>query len=357
MIGSSKVTKFNELAYDGTAGGSIGSGQQVEVINVDFSITSTPTIPVIEYRGDANSETAYLTREIVVYIYNSTGDHRAFRGNKITVSGSKYIGIQQDEFKIVMQNINYYDFGVYVNSGYKFVRVTVGDSVVFDGTIRSINTGRDNIVERTLEINCLRKVTDLLSDMVVPITVDSSMNIWAVMEEQFPDLTFITPETFKALTFPDTYTFEGYKKTVIDTMIQIANSQLSRLTNNDVNWLDYSYEGANTINLFSPYTIEEVLNMQPYTGLIDAPAVSEDSITFNSIYKEKLVPGRVVYMDNSLFKTLGNKSAFIYAWDPNGLYVITEVRYSFANYPTKFTVSCKARPLSKYNNFTASLGG
>lgn len=307
--------------------------------------------------NDSDTKSAYLTRGLSVVLYNPvTRNSYTFEGNKMSISGSKFIGIQQDEFKITFQNISFYDFGRIVNSGYKAIEVVLNGFKVFSGMIKTINTGRDSIVERTIEVSCLRKVTDLLSDMVSPITVNSSMNVWATLEDG-ANLTFERPLAFKDLQFDNTYTFSGYKKTVIDDIIKVVNDQLNRTSNSNLNWLEYTYEQDGTVNLFSPYTIDEILNMQPYTGLIDTPTVSEDSISFSSIFKEKLVPGRVVYLDNSLFKTLGNTSAFIYAWDPDGRYVITEVRYSLSNYPNSYTVSCKARPLSKYNNFTASLGG
>jgi len=307
--------------------------------------------------NESDIKSNYLKREVKIVLYNPNNQKSyTFVGNKMSISGSKYIGIQQDEFKITFQNISFYDFGRIVNSGFKVIEVILNDFKVFSGMIKTINTGRDSIVERTIEINCLRKVTDLLSDMVSPITVDSSMNVWAIMEDSL-NLSFERPRVFADLKFDNNYTFSGYKKTVIDDIIKVVNDQLNRTTNNNLNWLEYNYEQSGTLNLFTPYVIDEVLNMQPYTGLIDTPTVSEDSISFSSVFKEKLVPGRVVYMDNALFKTLGNTSAFIYAWDPNGRYVITEVRYTLSNYPNSYIVSCKARPLSKYNNFTASLGG
>lgn len=320
-----------------------------------------------------NSKSTYLKRELEIKFTNpSTRRSYSLKNAKMSISGAKYIGIQQDEFKITLQNINFHDFGRIVNSGFKEVTVTLDDVIVFNGMLKTINTGRDSIVEKTIELNCLRKVTDLLSDMVSPITVDSSTNIWSIMEdvlwnENLPaenkqiiekkDVIANKPKLFDTLTFGQAYTFSGYKKTVIDDIIKITNDRLNRLTNSNLNWLDYTYRQDGVLDLFSPYVITEILNIQPFTGLIDTPTVSEDSVSFNAIYKNKLIPGRVVHMDNALFKTLGNNSAFIYAWDPEGKYVITEVRYSLSNYPNSYTCSCKARSLSKYNNFTASLGG
>ena len=308
----------------------------------------------IKYTNDtADNKSVYLTRELTIKLKHPlNGKYIIFAGNKMSISGAKYIGVQQDEFKITFQNINFSDFGKLVNSGFKEIEVLLGDDMVFLGNIKSINTGRDSIVERTIEINCLRKVTDLLADLVTPITLNSSINIWAVLADQGFQITH--PANLNDFKLQDEVILKGNKKTVIDEMVKVINNELSRTTNS---WIDYEYEEDGKINLFAPYTIKEVLVIEPYNGLIDAPTVSEDSVSFSAIYKTKLTPGQVVYMDNKLFKTLGNNSAFIYAWDPNGQYVITESRYSLSNYPNSYTISCKARPLSKYNNFTASLGG
>ena len=332
--------------------------------------TTYQKIDVILPTESYDDLSAYLKRELTITFSNTNNDSFTLSRNKMSISGSKYIGIQQDQFSITLQNIDYAQFATAINRGYKFIRVQVGDQKVFDGTIKSINTGRENIVERTIEIHCLMKVTDLLSDLVSPITVNSSINVYAILNEaigknitvnniQGNDQITISqiPEALKDIRFDKEYTFTGYRKTVIDDIIKVTNDLLNRTNNLQVPWVDYQYDQEGTISLFTPYTITEVLNVQPWTGLIDTPTVSEDSISFTSIYKFKLVPGRVVKINNALFRTLGNQSAFIYAWDPDGLYVITEARYELMNYNNMFKVSCKARPLSKYNNFTASLGG
>ncbi len=362
MLKSGDVLKEFDMDDRGVgsngSSGSIGGGVTITPkTSIGEATYSSIVINPIIMNEESRTQTQYLQRVLRVDIYNpATKQSYTFEGNKMTIAGTKYIGVQQDEFKIIFQNISYYDFGRIVNSGFKVIEVVLDDFTVFSGMIKTINTGRDSIVERTLEINCLRKVTDLLSDIVSPITVNSSMNVWAIMEDGL-NLTFQTPTAFKDIKFDNNYTFSGYKKTVIDDIIKVVNDQLNRTTNSNLNWLEYTYEQDGTMNLFSPYVIDEILNIQPYTGLIDTPTVSEDSISFSSIFKQKLVPGRVVFMDNALFKTLGNTSAFIYAWDPDGLYVLTEVRYELSNYPNTYKVSCKARPFSKYNNFTASLEG
>lgn len=323
------------------------------------SYSEIPVDPVL-FNNEYSFQSEQLKEELTVVLFNTEGNKILFDRMKLTITGSKYIGIQQDQYKIVMQNVPFYDISVIINSGFTRVGIFVGDFPVFDGNIKTINTGIDSVVERTIEINCLRRVTDLLSDLVSPITVNSSINVWAALQDAFDGRLAPNSEIqslLENIVFEDTYTFRGTRKTVIDDIIKITNDILNRTTNDQLPWVDYNYDQESTINLFGPYQIKEVLNMAPETGLIDAPQVSEDSITFSSIYKDKLVPGRVVLMNNALFRTIGSETAFIYAWDPNGLYVITEIRHSFNTYPNKYTVSCKARPLSKYNNFTASLEG
>jgi len=350
------------------------SDKNIETVLSSNVTYDTPKILPTVYEGEYTKKSNYLKRLLIIQLSNQAGDTYTFNGNKMSISGSKYIGIQQDQFTITLQNISFAKFAKAINNGYLFVRVYVGNDLVFFGKIKALNTARENIVEKTIEMVCLTYVTDLLSDLVSPITVNSGANIWAILQEvldvdqeRIGDTNQNTirtkmsneflPKEFENLEFEEGRTFSGYKKTIVDDIIKVANDLLSRTTNTNLPWIDYTYEQDGVINLFSPYVPLQVLNLVPGNGLIDAPTVSEDSISFNAIFKEKLVPGRVVQINNALLKTLGNNTAFIYGFDPNGQYVITEARYSFRNYANEYTVSCKARPLSKYNDFTASLGG
>ena len=323
---------------------SMTSGQ---VISSLITVTNPPKLVTNSY----TERSKQLLRNLFVIVSNQEGDSFIFKNCKLDISGQKYIGIQQDMFSITLKNINLQAFATAINSGYIFVRVVVDDRTVFAGSIKNINTARENIVERTTTLNCLMKVTDLLADIVSPITVNSSMNIWNVLSQIDPELLPLIPEDLRSLTFEGDYTFTGQKKTVIDDILKILNNQLNRINMKDLPWLEYELNQEGTLSLFGPTAHLEVLNVQPFTGLLEAPSVGDLEVSFNSVYKYKLAPGRVVYLDNALFATSGTDSAFVYAFDENGLYVITEVAYSFSNYDWVFRVSCKARPLSKYQNF------
>lgn len=337
--------KTNFIASSSVSGNSsMPSGQ---VVSSNFNVVSNVIIPNEIYTDKSKK----LLRNLYIVISNVDGDSFTFKNCKIDVSGQKYIGIQQDMFTITLKNINLQAFAAAVNNGYIYVRVVVDERVVFAGSIKNINTARENVIERTMTLNCLMKVTDLLSDMVSPITVNSSMNIWHVLNQIDPFLTVEIPDIIKDFKFDDYYTFSGQKKTVIDDIIKVLNNQLNRMNMKDLPWLEYELQQDGTLSLFGPTDYVEVLNVEPYTGLTDAPTVQDIEVSFNSVYKYKLTPGRVVKLNNALFATTGTDSAFIYAFDENGLYVITEVAYSFSNYPWAFKVSCKARPLSKYQNF------
>lgn len=343
----------------GGGSGSLSSGlvKSTPVVSVENS--DRQASPPVFFDNTYAEKSSYVKRQVSLIFSNIKNEHYVVENAKMQITGSKWIGIQQDEFVIRLYNINFAAFAKSINQGYKFITVKLGNDIVFRGTIKTINTGRENIIERALELKCLMKVTDLLSDMVSPITVNSSMNIWAVLTQVTGQgMTQGTvPDVVRSIRFPESKTFTGYRKTVIDDMIAMINNELNRTNNKTLPWVDYTMTQDGVINLFGASTITEILNMQPYTGLTDTPSISEDSVTFNSIYKTKLIPGRVVYIKNEYFTTIGGETAFVYGWDPNGFYVVTEVRYDLSNYPNKFVASCKARPLSKYNNFTASLRG
>lgn len=344
------------------------------LIQRDVFYDSPSISSISEEKISANKLSDRLKRELRVEIANQNGKTYSFIGNKMSISGSKFIGIQQDQFTITIQNANLPLFAKAINNGYLFISVYLEKDLIFFGKIKALNTARESVVEKTIEMICLTRVTDLLADMVSPITVNTGANIWSILsqaigasQEEITDSNKFSrdvkfkvqnvPEQFKNLTFEEGRSFSGYKKTVIDDIIKVANDQISRTANTNLPWIDYNYEQNGIINLFTPYESLDVINLKPSNGLLDFPTVTEDSISFNSIFIDKLIPGRVVRLNNALFKTLGNETAFIFGFDPHGEYVITEVRYSFRNYANEYTISCKARPLSKYNNFTASLGG
>lgn len=334
----------------GSGGPSSIIGRSLPSNNV-VSTTLSVNHPIVLSENTYTKKSSHLLRNIYVLISNEKGETFTLKDCKIDMQGKKYIGIQQDMFSITVKNINLQAFAMAVNNGYIYVRFVADERVVFAGSIKNINTARENIVERTMTLNCLMKVTDLLSDMVSPIGVNSSMNIWHALSLIDPYLTVIAPDELKDLKFDKNYVFTGQKKTVIDDIIRTLNNQLNRMNMKDLPWLEYEFQQDGTLSLFGPTDHIEVLNVQPFTGLTDAPTVADTEVSFNSVYKHKLVPGRVVKLDNALFATSGTDSAYIYAFDEQGLYVITEVAYSFSNYPWAFKCSCKARPLSKYQNF------
>lgn len=307
--------------------------------------------PTIFTDNSYANKSRYLKRNIRLVVSNVVGDSFVLENCKIEFSGQKYIGIQQDMFSITLKNINLQAFASAVNNGYIYVRFIVDDHTVFAGSIKSIPTSRENIVERSMTLNCLMKVTDLLSDMVSPITVNSSMNVWHILNLIDNELIVEVPEEIKNIKFDKNYSFTGTKKTVVDDIIKILNNQLNRINMKDLPWLDYELRQDGVISLFSPTSHLEILNIQPHTGLTDTPQVADTEVTFNSVYKQKLTPGRVVKLNNAFFSTQGTDSAFVYAFDEQGLYVVTEVAYTFSNYPWAYKVSCKATPLSKYQNF------
>lgn len=309
------------------------------------------TYPSIFDDSSYENKSHYLNRNLNILVSNVDGDSFTLEDCKIEVSGQKYIGIQQDMFTITLKNINLQAFAEAINNGYIYVRVVVANNVIFAGSIKSITTARENVVERTITLNCLMKVTDLLSDIVSPITVSSSMNVWHILNLIDNEMVIEVPDEIRDIKFDKNYSFTGTKKTVIEDIIKVLNNQLNRMNMKDLPWLEYELRQDGTLSLFGPTDHIEILNIQPHTGLTDTPTVNDVGISFNSIYKKKLAPGRVVKLDNAYFSTSGSDSAFVYAFDEQGLYVVTEVAYSFSNYPWAFKVSCKAAPLSKYQNF------
>lgn len=327
--------------------------------------------------SDYDRVSNYLLRELNVTLYNANKESIVLKGAKITVSGSKFIGIQQDNFTVQLNNINYALLANALTKGYRYINISIeqkGESPtrVFTGEIRLVNVGKSSAIEREVEFVCLTRVSDMLANLVVPITMASSINGWSVWEalEQLdssvgyaygsgvsfdPSLR----ETLDSIIIYDqAYSAQKSPVGIVEDLISLANEH--RLPGGKSAWFDYKLSGTDefgggVISIFDQTTgLQGALEIGPETGLLDAPTISDLEISFNHIYVESLVPGRVVKLNNAWISTMGNDSAFVWAWDPNHLYVITEARYSLSNYPSRFTVSVRARSYSKYRNFTST---
>lgn len=354
----SKGYEIKSLAYDSGVV-NIASNTRT-IVNSglkSLGLTTNKDIAVfnpVYINESSQTNSQYLLRSIKVIISNPIGDSFILNRCKITVTGSKYIGVQQDTFNIKMYNLDLGALATSINNGYILVRVVIGNEVVFAGTIKNVNTGIEGIVNNGIELICLSKVTDLISDMVSPITVNSSMNIWSVLASMNINVNY--PLELKDMKFDKEYTFSGATKHTIEDIMKIINKQINRTNIKDLKWMDYTLEQEGIINIFSNNTgKKEVLRVAPHTGMLDAPIAKGDQINVNSVYRHKIVPGRILFIENKYFSTLGNDSAFVWAWDRNGLYVTTEVRYNFSNYPNTFRCSIVARPLEKYGSYVAGL--
>lgn len=323
-----------------------------------------------------DERSAYLKRELVVVLFDKYYNNVAFRGSKITVGGSKFIGIQQDNFVIKLHNINYALLADALSRGYRYIRVQIEEKnkkaiIVFNGEIRMVNVGKSSAVEREVEFICLTRASDILANLVVPITMHSSMNGWAIKEALavLEDSIYIhygekinlrnnLDKDLDKILIKESYNAHKSPVEIIEDLVTLVNER-KPIGPNAPAWFDYKLTASenNSDGLFSIFSSNEsirALNIGPETGLLDAPTISDLEISFNHIYHDSLVPGRLVRLDNKWVSTMGNDSAFVWAWDPAHQYLITEARYSLENYPNRFTVSCRARSYSKYNRFTAT---
>ena len=323
-----------------------------------------------------DERSAYLKRELVVVLFDKYYNNVAFRGSKITVGGSKFIGIQQDNFVIKLHNINYALLADALSRGYRYIRVQIEEKnkkaiIVFNGEIRMVNVGKSSAVEREVEFICLTRASDILANLVVPITMHSSMNGWTIKEAlkvledsisthcgQTISLCNNLDKDLDKILIKESYNAHKSPVEIIEDLVTLVNER-KPIGPNAPAWFDYKLTASenNSDGLFSIFSSNEsirALNIGPETGLLDAPTISDLEISFNHIYHDSLVPGRLVRLDNKWVSTMGNDSAFVWAWDPAHQYLITEARYSLENYPNRFTVSCRARSYSKYNRFTAT---
>lgn len=321
-----------------------------------------------------DEQSRYLRRKVVVMLSNKRTETVAFEDVKVSISGSKYIGIQQDNFTVKLNNIDYAYMADLLTKGYLNIAVVIReegkhDTLAFRGEIRMVNVGKPSAIEREMEFVCLTRASDLLANMVVPLTMYSSFNGWTIKEalsnlQKSIELNYgetvnlvskLDPEISK-MRISEDYASRKSPVEIIEDLVSIANRNTS-IDPKSANWFDFKIEDdqngpGGLFSIFSDKNTPQVLHISPETGMLDAPSISDLEISFSHVYHPDLVPGRVVRLDNKWVSTMGASSAFVWAWDPEHLYLITEARYSFDTYPSKFTVSCKARSYTKYSRFT-----
>lgn len=340
--------------------------------DVTVNVTSSTSTEVI---SDATAASYFLARTVYFTLSNGkkviTFGGIGKRQMKLTFSGNKYIGIQQDTFTLSIHNLalrsqlyalisNHYIYIKFYCEPYSFA--------IFSGEIRVVNTGMDSAIDRTIELICLQKASDFLANMLVPVTWSSSMNLWAVLEDLSSKRNTETHETVGSYlslqctpkvkaSLQSTALGKDYATTkatlsIIEDIVTIFNEK--QTASNKLEFGLVASNNSSFVKLFNVGSESICYLVSPKSGLLDSPSVQDTGIQFNHVFRQELVPGNIVKIDNKYIGTVGGSTAFIYAYDQNGEYVITEVAYQFATYPNKYTCTVKARPRSKYQNFAAA---
>src|SRR5690606_18233265 len=108
------------IANENNLVGSYESAKVSSVIKQTGIISNTNVVinnPVF-YSNEYSKRSSYLLRSLKVLLSNDKGDTFVLNRCKISVSGSKYIGIQQDMFTIKLYNLNLGALAAAINNKY-----------------------------------------------------------------------------------------------------------------------------------------------------------------------------------------------------------------------------------------------
>lgn len=291
---------------------------------------------------------------------NEVDNNRVYKTAMMaSVTGDKYIGIQQDNFQITVNNIPVSTLAKIVNDGYRNIIVFVKDIYdpldryipVFNGQMINVTGGRPDFVTYESKFTCVRRASIFLNSLVNPYTPSSSMNFYEIISSLIPVESISSlPGELKNYKFNmDDYRISGERKTVLNDIIDLLNDRVG-----DYAWYDITYSPEGTINIFNAKSSKiKIYQLDGPTGLIGVPTIDANGVSFLHVYQKWMVPGAIVKIDNRYLDTTGANTAFLYTIDKDGEYVITHVKYNFSTVKgLQFTCECEAFPRSKYMNWS-----
>lgn len=278
---------------------------------------------------------------------------------KVSVTGDKYIGIQQDKYEIVVENLpasliaklvslKKYNMVVMVDDIYDTTDTLVP---VFSGQIINIVGGWKDFKTYETKFTCLRKASIFLNSLVNPYSPNTSMNYYQILSQLLPiESQQNIPIELQEIPFDkNDFYINGDRKTVLNDIIDMLNERVK-----DYAWYDITYKPDGTIDLFNSKSSNiKVYKSTGETGMIGVPQISDNGVTFEHVYQKWIAPGMVVKIDNKYLDTTSVTTAYLYTIDPNEEYVITHVTYNFSTLSGQtFKCTCEAFPKSKYNSWS-----
>lgn len=278
---------------------------------------------------------------------------------KVSVTGDKYIGIQQDRYEIVVENLpaplianliklKKYNMIVMVDDIYDKTDSLIP---VFSGQIINVVGGWKDFKTYETKFTCLRKASIFLNSLVNPYSPNSSMNYYQLLSQLLPaESQQNIPIELQDITFNrDDFYINGDRKTILNDIIDMLNERVK-----DYAWYDITYKPDGTIDIFNSKSQNvKVYKAKGETGMIGVPQIGDNGVTFEHVYQKWIVPGMVVKIDNKYLDTTSATTAYLYTIDPNGEYVITHVKYDFSTLNGQtFKCTCEAFPRSKYNSWS-----
>ena len=193
---------------------------------------------------------------------------------KVSVSGSKYIGIQQDKYEITIHNLPALTIANMIDSetskkrniiiGVEDIFRNVGFMIpVFTGQIVNVTGAWVNFHTYESKFTCLRKASIFLNSMVAPFTTNSSMNYHQIISQLIPaeHHNLIPRELNNIKLIEVTILYPETEKTVLNDIIDMLNERVK-----DHSWYDVTYNQTELL-IFSMFFVE-ILQYVRWKGIV-----------------------------------------------------------------------------------------
>ena len=293
--------------------------------------------------------TSKLLNKKLVITNDSSGDEL-----DIDIKGSKFISALKDKCLIQIFNLTYKEileiivgqfYEVEVKAGYQ----NLGIQTFFKGSVLDISQTFSDITTTCCNIICASSLVARLGQSRINLSLSSGINMYSALKyvcDKVGINSRISPELANQIA----------TKAISDS--QKGASVLSQIIDSNnllVNTDESIAEGINIWN--SLKTNNRVLNLDSKSIVLDSfPVVDKDGLSFECMPIFNFSPGDIIKFDNSLINLGVTSAEQVYEvhqayMDPDGLYMVYQVEYSFANRTDTFGLRILAKAKSLVNSF------
>lgn len=292
------------------------------------------------------------------------GDNSNNDNYNIRVTGTKNLGLSLDAGVIQISNVSYETIALIMNL--KLYKVTIKVGYKSSGTLFTIAKGEISYIQQKIRsrrdyelyITFASELVAGWSQNRINFSIRSGVNMydmfnWMFMQQGLStDRTQISP-ALKNIVLENMFVNSGTSVSIIEeAMNTYSNSTKGFILDAD------SSEGK----VISISTLKDKKVLVINTNMINIangnPTVTSDGLDISLFPVYNFMPGNILQIDNRIIDTSqgmtsqsGIQNNFNTNFlDPNGYYIITNIRYTFENRGDTFLFNCQAKALNTFKN-------